>query len=101
VVQVSATLITVFHPQFVRKENYCLVQYIVDKYGDDPHNYAIGLKAGSYQNIFEWQNAVAETSADELDLEVPAFTNWVSSSPSGMGDCVFMAVKGVCTPFFA
>jgi hypothetical protein len=71
----------------------------VDKYGDDPHKFAIGLKAGSYQNIFEWQNAVSETSAEELDLEVPAFTNWSPSSPSGQGDCVFMNVGGVGSTF--
>ena len=28
-----------------RKENHCLVQYIVDKYGDTAHKFAIGLKA--------------------------------------------------------
>jgi hypothetical protein len=72
----------------------------VDKYGDDPHKFAIGLKAGSYQNIFEWQNAVSETAKEELDLEVPAFTNWAPSSPSGQGDCVFMNIGEVGTPFF-
>jgi hypothetical protein len=80
---------------FCRKENHCLVQYIIDKYGDDAHKFAIGLKAGSYMNVFEWQNAVAETSATEIDFEVPAFTNWAPDSPSGTGDCVFMAIGGV------
>ena len=53
------------------------------------------LKASSYQNVFEWQNAGPEVTATDVDIEVPAFTNWAPSSPSGQGDCVFMTIGGV------
>jgi len=61
------------------------VQYIVDKYGDTAHKFAIGLKANSYQNVLEWQNAVSEVVDLDVNLEVPRFTNWAPSSPSGQG----------------
>jgi hypothetical protein len=46
----------------VRKENYCLVQYLSDKYGETAQKYALGLKAGTYKNVFEWLNPVQEVN---------------------------------------
>ena len=72
------------------------MQYITDKYGSESHKFAIGLKAGSYNNVFEWQNSVAEYT-DELDNKIPSFTNWAPGSPSGQGDCVHMTIGEVST----
>jgi hypothetical protein len=50
------------NPNFVRKENYCLVQYLSDKYGETAQKYALGLKASTYTNVFEWLNPVQEVN---------------------------------------
>ncbi len=80
-----------------RKENYCLMQYIMDKFGGESHKFAIGLKASSYQNVFEWQNALAEFTGETDEFAIPHFNNWAPASPSGVGDCVAMTVGDVST----
>jgi hypothetical protein len=55
---------TTFHSRLCscRKENYCLVQYLSDKYGETAQKYALGLKASTYTNVFEWLNPVQEVN---------------------------------------
>ncbi len=71
------------------------MQYIMDKFGGESHKFAIGLKASSYQNVFEWQNALAEFTGETDEFSIPHFNNWAPASPSGVGDCVAMTVGDV------
>ncbi len=77
------------------------MQYIMDKFGGESHKFAIGLKASSYQNVFEWQNALAEFTGETDEFAIPHFNNWAPASPSGVGDCVAMTVGDVsiCVKF--
>ena len=77
------------------------MQYILDKFGGESHKFAIGLKASSYQNVFEWQNALAEFTGETDEFSIPHFNNWAPASPSGVGDCVAMSVGDVsiCVKF--
>ena len=39
-----------------------MVQYLSDKYGETAQKYALGLKASTYTNVFEWLNPVQEVN---------------------------------------
>merc|ERR1712083_640218 len=74
-----------------RKENDCLTRYLTDRYGGDSgtEQYAIGLRAPNYRNVWEWWNI---DSNDNVDISTPTFTNWAPSYPQGDGDCVVIVI---------
>eukprot|EP00092_Neocalanus_flemingeri_P030723 GFUD01033361.1.p1 GENE.GFUD01033361.1~~GFUD01033361.1.p1 ORF type:complete len:191 (+),score=47.28 GFUD01033361.1:24-596(+) len=71
------------------RENDCLVGYLVDRYKDITRNYAIGLKADNYRNVYEWKHV--DNSSPHLDQATPAFNNW-DPTARGRGDCVYISV---------
>ena len=77
-----------------KKENYCVAKYISQAYPATPNKeFLIGLKAetsDSLRNAFLWDDKMQEQigyDATNEDADMPTFTNWVPTSPTGL-DCV-------------
>merc|ERR1711915_381116 len=75
-----------------RRENDCMVKYIVDEFrSTSTRNYAIGLRVDDrYTGVYEWAH-VDNSQPGSLDSATPAFTNWAPGKPTG-NDCVYMSV---------
>ena len=76
-----------------KKENYCVAKYISKEYPSTTSlEFFLGLKAdmGDLRNAFLWDDKMQEQigyDATNEDADMPTFTNWVPTSPTGL-DCV-------------
>ena len=81
------------------KENYCLVKYISARqnkmYPSANYEFYIGLQGETMDNMkngFLWQLPMRGQFgySEDLDANVPTFTNWAMNAPNGQ-DCVKMS----------
>merc|ERR1712179_541802 len=66
-----------------RRENDCIVKYIMDEYKGDPvKSFAIGLKTPqNYKGVYEWKHV--DNSDPNFDAATPTIENWAPTSPTG------------------
>jgi len=78
-----------------RRENDCIVKYILDEYKGDPvKSFAIGLKTPeNYKGVYEWKHV---DNAQKADAATPTFENWAPTAPTGKY-CVVMDI-GTAAP---